>query len=622
MKTLLTFAFLALACTSSTAQESLLYSNYRDNPSLLGGIGTGKAETYNCAMLIDEPSLAGAQVTSVRFPVEPTAKNVGDCQVWFTQQLTVKSNKVQPDLLSATATVNGDWAEAVLAEPFIVPSTPFYAGLSFTVKAVETDGDKAPLMLYAQKGKGGVWYHTSRTYRKFSDISDTYQASLPIILKLEGEEVKANAAAFASIGEIKVKTGEPIILNLRINNHGTQPVSSFDYSYDLVSQQRSGHIDLPQPIPGKYFGQEAEAQIELPTITEPGNYPFAITVTRVNGETNGDQAPTANGSLVALYFLPNHRPLLEEYTGTWCGWCPRGFVALERMNQLHPGDFIALSYHNADPMEVLAYNKYPWYSDLLGEFPGFPSAVIDRYHVADAYTGDYNTIQFGIEEAWLKERAVEAPCDIDVTAAFINDSIIEAQTATRFASDIENAGYQLAYVLVADDLHGEGSDWLQANNYSGDNSWPSDMSAFIQGGSKVADLHFNDVVVAVSAPNGKGEAGSLPTSITATESYGHTFLFNTNHVKNLSNQPVIQDRSKLRVVAMVIDTTNRRVVNANRADVSLQSAIRTLAADSQAGTVGYTDLTGRAVSPNAKGLVIKTVRQTDGTMKSMKIMQK
>ena len=615
-KILLTLTWLIFACISSTAQDYLLYSNYRDNPSLLGGIGTGKAETYNCAMLIDELSLAGAQVTSIRFPVEKTATLEG-CQVWLTRQLTVKSNQIQPDLFSATATVDGDWAEAVLDEPFTLPAEPFYAGLTFTVKTIQTDGDKAPLMLYAQKGRGGVWYQTSRTYRKFSDISDTYQASLPLVIKLGGEALKNHAAAFADMGEARVKAGDPITLDLQICNHGLQPVNHFDYSCEIASLQGSGHVDLTQPVPSKYYGQEAKAQIQLPAIDEPGTYPVALTVTRVNGEENGDAYPTLNGTLVVMSFVPVHRPLMEEYTGTWCGWCPRGFVALERMNEKYPDDFIALSYHNADPMEVLSSNNYPWFTDVLGAFPGFPSAVIDRYHVTDAYLGDSNVMQFGIEETWLKERALPAPCDIEVTAAFTNDDIIEVNAAARFAQDIVDATYELAYALVADDLHGDTSDWTQSNYYTGNNSWPDDMAAFIEGGSKVTGLHFNDVVVAVSAPNGKGETGSLPATLTTGERYEHTFMFNTSQVVNLSHQPVIQDRTKLRVVAIVIDTANKRIVNANRAKVSPFGHI-THPSSLISSTVTYTDLTGRKVAPTAKGLVIKTERYHDGTVKSIK----
>ena len=37
--------------------------------------------------------------------------------------------------------------------------------------------------------------------------------------------------------------------------------------------------------------------------------------------------------------------VVEEGTGTWCGWCVRGIVALEYMRENYPDKFIGIGVH-------------------------------------------------------------------------------------------------------------------------------------------------------------------------------------------------------------------------------------------------------------------------------------
>jgi hypothetical protein len=63
--------------------------------------------------------------------------------------------------------------------------------------------------------------------------------------------------------------------------------------------------------------------------------------------------------------------VIEEGTGTWCGWCPRGAVAMEYMYDTYPTRFIGVAVHNADPMTVTEY-------DDGANLSGFPGCNVDR----------------------------------------------------------------------------------------------------------------------------------------------------------------------------------------------------------------------------------------------------
>ena len=75
--------------------------------------------------------------------------------------------------------------------------------------------------------------------------------------------------------------------------------------------------------------------------------------------------------------VPVHRPLMEEYTGTWCGYCVRGLLGLQKLAELYPDDYVCVSYHNGDPMEI-AY-------DFPSPIAGYPSAWVDRGMEVDPY---------------------------------------------------------------------------------------------------------------------------------------------------------------------------------------------------------------------------------------------
>jgi thiol-disulfide isomerase/thioredoxin len=61
---------------------------------------------------------------------------------------------------------------------------------------------------------------------------------------------------------------------------------------------------------------------------------------------------------------------MEEYTGTWCGWCPRGIVGLQLVNETYGDRVQTIAVHYDDPMETSVY-----YSLLPGSFP---NATVNR----------------------------------------------------------------------------------------------------------------------------------------------------------------------------------------------------------------------------------------------------
>ena len=109
----------------------------------------------------------------------------------------------------------------------------------------------------------------------------------------------------------------------------------------------------------------------------------------------------------------------------------------------------------------------------------------------------------------------------------------------------------------------------------------------------------------------------------ATET--HEYRFNVADAVNTSGEPIIQDKSKLRVVAVLVDASTGEVLNSNKTAVADGGSVGIGEAVRQADrvkSVAYYDASGRRVSSPSGGLYIKSVTYADGTVKTYKVVLK
>lgn len=284
------------------------------------------------------------------------------------------------------------------------------------------------------------------------------------------------------------------------------------------------------------------------------------------------------------------------------------------MNELLGNDFVGVSYHNGDPMEFT--------STFPNSVPGFPDAWIDRAHETDAYCGDNYDGHFNIDETYAERNKLFAPADLATQAYFTDDSknFVEVKTSVTFPLDQAENKYQLSYILTADGLTEAGdpahqSSWGQSNYYPGQgSSYPDDdLKQFVNGASTVNGLTYNFVVAGWSGssfiPN------SLPASVKGAEANQYTYTFDLSNSLNTSGNAIIQDKSKLHVVTLLIDTTNGQVVNALKSTVYENVAAGIKGISDSANDVTsvareYYTIDGKRIAQPQKGLNI--VRLSNG----------
>lgn len=589
------FSTLLLAASLALMPEAVMAGTgkvaYTANMSgKVSDYGTGKKENYDVAVRLVGKDLKGLKIEDISVPVAFTDANVSDVKMWVTRSLALDDKKKNlVDGVTVDGVISNGTLSATLASPYTIEADTLYVGYSFNITKLAKD-TKKPVKVTMEESPLGFFVHSSRTYLKWMDKSAEYCSALEIVLS----GVETDAAGIDAFGTIHGEKNKPTDVTFVIRNHGANAVSSIDYSYMVGTTKKTGHKDFDIPVPA-YYDAAAKMDITLEAVDTKGDYPFSFTMDKVNGVAQ--QSAAYEGNLKIYNVLPKRRSVMEEYTGTWCGYCPRGFVALEVLDRLYPDDFIGLSYHNADTMEVMTSDQYPLAAS------GFPSAEIDRRTgMVDPFYGMQN-IGFGIEQLWKQQCEVLAPANISTEASYDETGKkINAKATMVFPGDRTDADrFKVEFVLVADDLHGEGNSWAQKNYFTPDSKEElmfDEAAPFVQGNEKVVGLHFNDVVMATTRLT-TGLA-ALPSNVVEEVPVTVEGSFDVDAIK------IMQDARKFRIVALLIDSTDGTIANGAKAPVtgSEKTGITTLGADKQDCPVAYYDLDGRRLQQPRHGLNI------------------
>jgi len=572
-----------------------------------------KSETYDVAIKVvgDDQyhgaKLTGKKVTGISIPFF-SVEGISNAKAWLSTSLKLNDDGTfTPDVFNKDFTPAAQGFTTVrFNQGYDIPEDGLYIG--YTVTA---DPDSEPILLSSNSSTGAFLLHSDNIYATGWTDQANVEGNLAMEVIVSGCE--AHAAEIEIIDNIYAKVNESSKAKIQVANYGTKGLSNISYDYSLTTDgneiKNSATLDNLNLKP--VFGGFRSLKVDVPAAPAKGVYTFLADVKKANGENNGIDDTEGRCNVTVVDFLPIKRPLLEEYTGTWCGYCPRGYVALEKMAQLYPEDFVALSYHNADPMEVMTSYEFP------SVVEGFPAAYLDRDMQIDAYYGNTN-VDFGIEQTWKERREEFAPADIDVEAAWSEDgNTINIKTRVSFAAALEHPA--ISYAVVADGLTGTGDSWAQSNYYSEQAyGTPKYMSQFYNGESHVEGLVFNDVIVAAA----ERVEGSLPEVVEAGKTYEHQFSFDANAIMNTSGEPVIQDKNKVKIVASLLGWST--VANANKCHVTgaTNSGITDRATYQEPIKTVYHDLSGRQVLIPSNGTYLKTVYYKDGTNHTNKVIIK
>lgn len=209
--------------------------------------------------------------------------------------------------------------------------------------------------------------------------------------------------------------------------------------------------------------------------------------------------------------------LVEELTGTWCQWCPRGIYYGDSLCQTHD-NVIFIAIHCSDPM---ANDTYYQASGLVGA----PSANIGRRFMDQETQTWFAKVE---QESQIAPKAsMNVVCDYNPATRQL--------TATVIATALENMSgdYRFAVILTEDGVTGPAPSYNQSNSYSGGGHGPMGGYESLPNPIPAERIAYDHVGRELLCDYG-GLTGSFPTSLEAGSmaSYDFTYTLNEDYDYN------------------------------------------------------------------------------------------
>lgn len=340
-------------------------------------------------------------------------------------------------------------------------------------------------------------------------------------------------------------------MDISMKNEGENPIREISYVLTIggVPQSEQTYtFSEPYTETGKNF----LVPVTFTASETKGSAEVLLTVTKVNGQENTSDRNTAKGILFIINEAEARHVVIEEFTGTWCGWCTHGMVALDMLNKEFGDKVITIAVHDGDPMVAESYTQ--------GAFE-LPSAKVNRGVLVDPYRGSSDKA-YGIKEDVERELNTATPAGISISATWENEpqTSFKVMSETTFFIDADANQYGIGYALLEDGMKGTGSSWAQKNFYSGSSSDDPSLQPLTELPYEITDIEYDHVAVDAWGIN-EGVENSFKEAqagVTQEKVYSCDILGNA----------LIQDKSKLSVVVLLIDKTTGAIVNAAKTVIS------------------------------------------------------
>ena len=568
---------------------------------------TGITGNNKVAMVLTADDLApyyGKKIAGVRFNLGQgeTANGVFVQNLKIADgQITEATSLVSSDesVTSAAGAKNtGEWHEVMFDQKVELNSSfeGLFVGYNYKQKSNNypigvSSKVEGPFYIYAnipasKGGNGEDWYQIN---------SGGYGLSIQLIV--EGD-FAPNAVRPLDFGEFTVVKGKSKNVAVSLWNIGSK-LTSIDYTIALDGKAGAEqHLDF-----GKDFGLGGTHSVEIPfaAASELGASTVTLTITKVNGEENACVKNSATGTLYTVEREFVKRSVVEQFTGTGCGNCPSGHVAMHNMHNLYGDQFIGIALHQfnaSDPMYNASYD--------LG-FTGAPQCMVNR---SSGVLAPYEQMP-EVLKASLDEIALT---DVTVTGTFAEEDT--KVNATASVESLVAGDYNIAFMLTADGLTGTTKSWKQSNyfckgggRYNSQASMPDDLKFLWDMGSSYVET-YNDVLIASSYVSSNNKA-TLPTLVAnGTVSSEYTMKMPT---KVALKKALKLDQ--IYVVALLLDKKTGAIVNAGRARVTGSTGIEDVTTGSEATVVARYNVNGVQIAAPVKGINI--VKMSDGTTRKV-----
>lgn len=321
------------------------------------------------------------------------------------------------------------------------------SGLSGTVGCENGDGTQATVAGASPNHTGGGGSTTGNTaddivYHFFYNGQPTLDARM----------LRANTPH-------NVEAGGGFDLTGYFQNIGSTTITSFDYSYavDHGSVSTQSFSGLSIPASGVYSFTHSSPVSGL----SAGYHAIQSWISNLNGSPALYTCDDSTTSLFAATTAATgtKRPLMEEFTGAWCGWCPDGKYLLDSLEALHP-DVVIASIH-AGGGASYAMEIPSGVEIAAAHCPFYPAGSIDRNH----YDGEA-MVGF-TRDLWHSRMADEmlasTPLDLHLETTYDEGARLLDVNVTANFVNYAAGDLRLTVYIVEDSVTGTGTAYNQVN---------------------------------------------------------------------------------------------------------------------------------------------------------------
>jgi|GEM_PF-784660 len=444
-----------------------------------------------------------------------------------------------------TPTINNIASNSVLTWEAMAPDANNLDGydvyVSTNTLTAPAVGDFTTLV-YSISAENNVWKTRSISLGAFAgqniriafknNSTDKYQLWLDDII------VKNIPNAYDIVGKSNdtykytvVNTNNSIIATFQ--NNGYMPISSVTLNYkagtnSVVSETQNLSSAL------NYLGIQ-QFTVSIPLIaTVPSYNDLKVWVSNINGQADQlNNNDTVVGSITISSSIPGKNILMEEFTGTYFGWCPDGQTKLFTIDTaLATSNVIVASIHDNDNMAITTGTTLS-----MANNNGFPSAMIDRYFFPSYGKTAVDRLNWN---TYLTQRQMMmVPATVTITAVSYNSITrqISATVSSTFVGDVKG-DYRLNLYVKENNVYGPINDLT--DNYWNQHSYLYNInsSPYYQVGSALntssnpatylmnANEYKHQYVVNEIIDGTIGAGGIIPTNGTTNgQTYSKTYTY-------------------------------------------------------------------------------------------------
>ena len=352
------------------------------------------------------------------------------------------------------------------------------------------------------------------------------------------EVLKNNNAIVKSLTFDKYNTlTTEVPIQISVENHAANPLTSFVFQYSVSGESFVDSVSGLNIAPLKSSNIIHNVSY---VVSEVGEFPVDVQISNPNGVP--DEDTTDNAISRVIYGLETAVPkkvLVEEATGTWCQWCPRGAVNMDHIAKTYPDLVLPVAIHNSDPMTV------PDYDGPMGAtIGGYPSGHVDRY-IKDIDPLDFEASMLSVQTRLVPaEVSTNVTWDPDTRTATIR-GIAHTTVATQ-----ANA-LRFNCIITENGVTGTDSGYDQVNAYAGGAA--GEMGGYEELPNPVpASQMVYDFVARAILGTFDGLENSVPDSVAAYEDFEFEFIYVV---------PEEYNELEMKAIVLLMDEENGEVMN-------------------------------------------------------------